>query len=156
MVSIDIYNLMEKNNVSILPVDSEHSAIFQSLQGAPEGSLRKILLTASGGPFFGKTVDQLRDIRAEQALAHPTWKMGAKITIDSATLMNKGLEVIDLGSDVAPETFVKTAIEQDCQIICCSALLTTTMGVMADVVKAAEEAGIREGRGHRHLKARTP
>ncbi len=81
--------------VKILPVDSEHSAIFQSLQGAPEGSLRKILLTASGGPFFGKTKKDLENVTVKEALNHPNWSMGAKITIDSATLMNKGLEVIE-------------------------------------------------------------
>ena len=92
----DIVNRAAKEKgVKILPVDSEHSAIFQSLQGAPEGSLKKILLTASGGPFFGKTVDDLKNVTVKEALAHPNWSMGAKITIDSATLMNKGLEVIE-------------------------------------------------------------
>ncbi|MEG1887348.1 MAG: 1-deoxy-D-xylulose-5-phosphate reductoisomerase [Oscillospiraceae bacterium] len=81
--------------IKLRPVDSEHSAIFQCLQGVPKGSLRKILLTASGGPFFGKTTDELRNITPAQALKHPNWDMGAKITIDSATLMNKGLEVIE-------------------------------------------------------------
>ena len=81
--------------VSILPVDSEHSAIFQSLQGAPVGSLKKILLTASGGPFFGKTRKELEKVTLADALRHPNWSMGRKITIDSATLMNKGLEVIE-------------------------------------------------------------
>lgn len=84
-----------ERGVKILPVDSEHSAIFQSLQGAPRGSLKKILLTASGGPFFGKSVEELKSVTAEQALKHPNWSMGAKITVDSATLMNKGLEVIE-------------------------------------------------------------
>lgn len=84
-----------KKGVKILPVDSEHSAIFQSLQGAPEGSLRKILLTASGGPFFGKNKKDLENVTVKEALNHPNWSMGAKITIDSATLMNKGLEVIE-------------------------------------------------------------
>ena len=84
-----------KKGVKILPVDSEHSAIFQSLQGAPEGSLRKILLTASGGPFFGKCKKDLENVTVKEALNHPNWSMGAKITIDSATLMNKGLEVIE-------------------------------------------------------------
>lgn len=84
-----------KKGVKILPVDSEHSAIFQSLQGAPKGSLKKILLTASGGPFFGKTKTDLENVTVKEALAHPNWSMGAKITIDSATLMNKGLEVIE-------------------------------------------------------------
>ncbi|MBE6766245.1 MAG: 1-deoxy-D-xylulose-5-phosphate reductoisomerase [Ruminococcaceae bacterium] len=85
----------KKKGVSILPVDSEHSAIFQSLQGVPEGSLQKILLTASGGPFFGKTRAELEKVTLEDALKHPNWSMGQKITIDSATLMNKGLEVIE-------------------------------------------------------------
>ena len=84
-----------QKNVKILPVDSEHSAIFQSLQGAPEGSLKRILLTASGGPFFGKTKKDLQNVTVKEALNHPNWSMGAKITIDSATLMNKGLEVIE-------------------------------------------------------------
>ena len=84
-----------EKGVDILPVDSEHSAIFQCLKAGNKREVKKILLTASGGPFFGSTVDQLRGISVEQALAHPTWKMGAKITIDSATLMNKGFEVIE-------------------------------------------------------------
>lgn len=81
--------------VSILPVDSEHSAIFQSLQGVPAGSRFRILLTASGGPFFGKTRAELARITPADALCHPNWSMGQKITVDSATLMNKGLEVIE-------------------------------------------------------------
>lgn len=85
-----------KNKVSILPVDSEHSAIFQCLQGCPEQkALKKLILTASGGPFFGRTRKDLEGITPQQALKHPNWDMGAKITIDSATLMNKGLEVIE-------------------------------------------------------------
>ena len=92
----DIVNRKAREKgVKILPVDSEHSAIFQSLQGAPRGSLKKILLTASGGPFFGKTRNDLENVTVKEALAHPNWSMGAKITIDSATLMNKGLEVIE-------------------------------------------------------------
>lgn len=90
-----VKKLAKENGVSILPVDSEHSAIFQSLQGAPKGSLKKIILTASGGPFYGKTAAELENITAREALKHPNWSMGAKITIDSATLMNKGLEVIE-------------------------------------------------------------
>ncbi len=86
---------VKRHNVRLLPVDSEHSAIFQSLHGGNRGELKKILLTASGGPFFGKTKDELKGIKKEQALKHPNWSMGAKITIDSATLMNKGLEVIE-------------------------------------------------------------
>lgn len=86
---------IKEKGVRLLPVDSEHSAIFQSLQGAPEGSLKKILLTASGGPFYGKTRKELENVTVDQALKHPNWSMGAKITVDSATLMNKGLEVIE-------------------------------------------------------------
>ena len=85
----------KEKDVAILPVDSEHSAIFQSLQGTPKGSLKKIMLTASGGPFFGKTKKDLQNVTVNEALNHPNWSMGAKITIDSATLMNKGLEVIE-------------------------------------------------------------
>lgn len=81
--------------IKIIPVDSEHSAIFQSLQGAPEGSLSKVILTASGGPFYGKTKEELENVTVAEALNHPNWSMGSKITIDSATLMNKGLEVIE-------------------------------------------------------------
>ena len=84
-----------EKGVKILPVDSEHSAIFQSIQGAPKKSLSKILLTASGGPFFDKTRKELENVTVKEALNHPNWSMGAKITIDSATLMNKGLEVIE-------------------------------------------------------------
>ena len=85
-----------EKGVTILPVDSEHSAIFQSLQGCPgEQSIKRLILTASGGPFFGKTRDELRNVTVEQALKHPNWSMGAKITIDSATMMNKGLELIE-------------------------------------------------------------
>ncbi len=86
---------IREKGLRLLPVDSEHSAIFQSLQGSPEKSLSKIILTASGGPFFGKTREELLDVTAKDALKHPNWTMGAKITIDSATLMNKGLEVIE-------------------------------------------------------------
>ncbi len=84
-----------KKNVMILPVDSEHSAIFQCLAGEKQGSVEKVYLTASGGPFFGKTLDQMVGITKEAALIHPNWKMGHKITIDSASMMNKGLEVIE-------------------------------------------------------------
>ncbi len=86
----------EKTGKEILPVDSEHSAIFQCLQGRPSNkALKKIILTASGGPFFGKKREELRNVTVKEALDHPNWSMGAKITIDSATLMNKGLEVIE-------------------------------------------------------------
>lgn len=84
-----------KNNVKILPIDSEHSAIFQCLEGRTLNEVKRIILTASGGPFRGKKPKDLKNIQPEQALAHPNWKMGAKITIDSATLMNKGFEVIE-------------------------------------------------------------
>ncbi len=90
-----VMKLAADRKVRILPVDSEHSAIFQCLQGVPEGSLSKILLTASGGPFFSKTAEELKCVTPEMALKHPNWEMGAKITIDSATMMNKGLEVIE-------------------------------------------------------------
>ena len=84
-----------ERGVEILPVDSEHSAIFQCLKAGRKQEIKKILLTASGGPFYGYTREQLNEITVERALAHPTWKMGAKITVDSATLMNKGFEVIE-------------------------------------------------------------
>lgn len=84
-----------KKGVHILPVDSEHSAIFQCVQACQSNPLDKIILTASGGPFFGKTAEELRTVTREQALKHPNWSMGAKITTDSATMMNKGLELIE-------------------------------------------------------------
>ncbi len=91
--------------VSVLPIDSEHSAIFQSLMGNTDNKIEKILLTASGGPFYGYSAQQLRTVTKEQALRHPNWSMGRKITIDSATLMNKGLELIEAVRlfDVRPE-----------------------------------------------------
>lgn len=85
----------KRQKVPIYPVDSEHSAIFQSLQGNQGNKIQKILLTASGGPFYGKTQEELRNVTVSQALNHPNWSMGAKITTDSATLMNKGLEFIE-------------------------------------------------------------
>lgn len=115
----------EKYGAQILPVDSEHSAIFQCLQGKPTNkALKKIILTASGGPFFGKTADELRDVTVEKALKHPNWSMGAKITIDSATMMNKGLELIeavwlfsvkpdDIDIVVHRESIVHSAVEYD-------------------------------------------
>ena len=91
-----VTDAVKRNGVKLLPVDSEHSAIFQCLQGAPDNkALKKLILTASGGPFFGKTYDELKDVTVEQALNHPNWSMGAKITIDSASMMNKGLEIIE-------------------------------------------------------------
>ncbi len=90
-----VTDCVKENNVALLPIDSEHSAIFQCLLGAQGNRYSKILLTASGGPFFGMKREQLVDVTKEQALKHPNWSMGAKITIDSATLMNKGLELIE-------------------------------------------------------------
>lgn len=90
-----INELSKKNNTPIIPVDSEHSAIFQCLVGEQYSTIEKIILTASGGPFRGFSKEQLKKVTLEQALQHPNWKMGNKITIDSATLMNKGLEVIE-------------------------------------------------------------
>lgn len=90
-----ICRLAAENHVNILPVDSEHSAIFQSLVGEGNNAIEKILLTASGGPFRNFTLNQMRDVKAADALKHPTWEMGAKITIDSASMMNKGFEVIE-------------------------------------------------------------
>lgn len=91
-----VTNAAKENGVSILPVDSEHSAIFQAMQGSPrKEAVKKIILTASGGPFFGKTLSELENVTPADALKHPNWDMGAKITIDSATMMNKGLEFIE-------------------------------------------------------------
>ena len=91
-----VMDAAKRNNVSILPVDSEHSAIFQCLEGKPSNkALKKIILTASGGPFFGKTKEEMKNMTAADALKHPNWSMGAKITIDSATMFNKGLELIE-------------------------------------------------------------
>lgn len=91
-----VMNRAKEKNVDILPVDSEHSAIFQAMQGMNnKKELKRIILTASGGPFFGKTKNELANVTLEQALKHPNWSMGAKITVDSATMMNKGLELIE-------------------------------------------------------------
>ena len=100
-----VMKLAKEKNSEILPVDSEHSAIFQSLRSGSGKEIKKLILTASGGPFFGYNREQLEGITVERALAHPTWKMGAKITIDSATLMNKGFEVIEAVHlfDVSPD-----------------------------------------------------
>ena len=117
-----IMPLAKEKNVSILPVDSEHSAIFQSLQGQPANRLSKILLTASGGPFRGRKREELLNIQVEDALKHPNWAMGRKITIDSATLCNKGLEVMeakwlfDVDLDrievvVHPQSIIHSAVE---------------------------------------------
>ncbi len=91
----EVMRIAKEKGTEILPVDSEHSAIFQSLRAGDKKEIKRILLTASGGPFFGYSSRELAGITPERALAHPTWKMGAKITIDSATLMNKGFEVIE-------------------------------------------------------------
>ena len=91
----NILDLVKNNDSKILPVDSEHSAIFQCLNGEDERDLEKIILTASGGPFRGKNIDFLNTVTVKEALNHPNWEMGEKITIDSSTLMNKGLEVIE-------------------------------------------------------------
>lgn len=117
-----IMPLAKECGVSILPVDSEHSAIFQSLNGEPADKIEKILLTASGGPFRGKTREQLADIRVEDALKHPNWSMGRKITVDSSTLVNKGLEVMEakwlfgVGLDriqvvVHPQSIIHSAVQ---------------------------------------------
>ena len=90
-----VMSLVREKGINLLPIDSEHSAIFQCLQGEEKGSAGRLILTSSGGPFRTYTSEQLKNVSVEQALAHPTWKMGPKITIDSSTLMNKGLEVIE-------------------------------------------------------------
>lgn len=91
-----VTDAVKNNGVQLLPVDSEHSAIFQCLQGMPDKKmLKKLILTASGGPFFGKSINDLKNVTIEQALDHPNWSMGAKITVDSASMMNKGLEIIE-------------------------------------------------------------
>lgn len=90
-----VMNLVKSKNVEILPVDSEHSAIFQCLVGESEKNINKLILTASGGPFYNKSIEKLQNVSIEEALNHPNWNMGNKITIDSATMMNKGLEVIE-------------------------------------------------------------
>ena len=124
-----IIPLAKEYKVPILPVDSEHSAIFQSLQGAGDNKISKILLTASGGPFRGRKADELKNIQVEDALKHPNWSMGRKITIDSSTLVNKGLEVMeakwlfDVTLDqiqvvVHPQSVIHSAVEyQDGAVI---------------------------------------
>jgi 1-deoxy-D-xylulose-5-phosphate reductoisomerase len=117
-----IMPLAAQKKVQILPVDSEHSAIFQSLNGEPKDKLEKILLTASGGPFRGKKIDDLKDMTAADALKHPNWDMGPKVTIDSSSLVNKGLEVMEakwlFGTDldniqvvVHPQSIVHSAVQ---------------------------------------------
>lgn len=124
-----VTKLAREKGVAIYPVDSEHSAIFQCLQGSKREQLSKVILTASGGPFFGKTKAELKDVSVEQALSHPNWSMGKKITIDSATLMNKGLEFIEAMwlFDLTPqqieivvqrESVIHSAVEfADCSVI---------------------------------------
>ena len=119
-----VMDLAKKHNINIYPVDSEHSAIFQSLQGNEGNKIERILLTASGGPFRGKKREELMHVTAADALKHPNWSMGNKITIDSATLMNKGLEVMEakwlFGVDVDqievlvhPQSIVHSAVEYE-------------------------------------------
>jgi 1-deoxy-D-xylulose-5-phosphate reductoisomerase len=119
-----IMPLAKEYNVPILPVDSEHSAIFQSLQGAGDNNIHKILLTASGGPFRGKTRDELASVKVEDALKHPNWSMGRKITIDSSTMVNKGLEVMEakwlfgvsldqIQVVIHPQSVIHSAVEYD-------------------------------------------
>ena len=119
-----VMDLAKKHKINIYPVDSEHSAIFQSLQGNGENKIQRILLTASGGPFRGKKREELENVTAADALAHPNWSMGKKITIDSATLMNKGLEVMeakwlfDVDVDqievlIHPQSIVHSAVEYE-------------------------------------------
>lgn len=119
-----IIPLAKEHGVKILPVDSEHSAIFQSLQGNENNKINRILLTASGGPFRGRKLDELKNIQVEDALKHPNWSMGRKITIDSSTLVNKGLEVIEakwlFGVDldqicvvVHPQSVIHSAVEYE-------------------------------------------
>mmetsp|Transcript_23566 Transcript_23566/g.52343 ORF Transcript_23566/g.52343 Transcript_23566/m.52343 type:complete len:462 (+) Transcript_23566:84-1469(+) len=124
-----IVPLIKKHNVKMLPADSEHSAIFQCLQGLPAGALRRVILTASGGAFRDWPKEQLATVRVQDALKHPNWAMGAKITVDSATMMNKGLEVIeahylfgtgydDIDIVVHPQSIVHSAVEtQDTSVI---------------------------------------
>ncbi len=119
-----IMPMARNRGVRILPVDSEHSAIFQALQGRGNSAIHKILLTASGGPFRGKTKAELMNVTVADALAHPTWTMGPKITVDSATMVNKGLEVIeacrlfDVGPDrvqvvIQPQSVIHSAVEYE-------------------------------------------
>lgn len=119
-----IINAVKKYGVKLYPVDSEHSAIFQCLRGNEDNKIRRILLTASGGPFRGRKREELLNVRAEDALKHPNWSMGKKVTIDSASLMNKGLEVIEakwlFGVDVEdievlihPQSIVHSAVEYE-------------------------------------------
>ena len=108
-----LWTHIRRSGGELIPVDSEHSAIFQCLQASPQASLKRILLTASGGPFFGYTKEQLSHVTREQTLAHPTWRMGPKITVDSATLMNKGFEIMEaVRLFHVPETQVEVLIHR--------------------------------------------
>ncbi|MGB7443691.1 MAG: 1-deoxy-D-xylulose-5-phosphate reductoisomerase [Coleofasciculaceae cyanobacterium] len=121
--------LVEKHGIKLLPADSEHSAIFQCLQGVPQGGLRRIILTASGGSFRDWPVEKLKEVKVADALKHPNWSMGRKITVDSATLMNKGLEVIeahflfgldydDIDIVIHPQSIIHSLIElQDTSVL---------------------------------------
>ncbi len=119
-----IMPLVREKGVKLLPVDSEHSAIFQSLMGRHDSKIRRILLTASGGPFRGRSYEELKNVTVREALAHPTWTMGPKITVDSATMVNKGLEVIeakwlfDVPADdievlIQPQSLIHSAVEYE-------------------------------------------
>jgi 1-deoxy-D-xylulose-5-phosphate reductoisomerase len=122
MAGVLVTAAAERHGVTILPVDSEHNAIHQCVHGRPAGDLRRLILTASGGPFRGRSAGELEAVSAAAALQHPTWRMGRKITIDSATLMNKGLEVIEahwlfgVGADridvvIHPQSVVHSMVE---------------------------------------------
>lgn len=123
-----INKMVTEDHSEIIPVDSEHSAIFQCLAGEKSESIKKIILTASGGPFFNKTISELESVNLQQALNHPTWSMGNKITIDSATMMNKGLEVIEakwlfnvpvkkIEVIIHPQSIIHSMVEfEDCSI----------------------------------------
>jgi 1-deoxy-D-xylulose-5-phosphate reductoisomerase len=117
-----VMDLPARTGGRLLPVDSEHSAIFQALQGSPPEAVERVVLTGSGGPFRGRRADELADVTVEQALCHPTWRMGRKITVDSATLMNKALEVIEarwlfglpperIGVIIHPESVIHSFVE---------------------------------------------
>ena len=147
-----IIPLAKEYKVPILPVDSEHSAIFQSLQGAGDNKISRILLTASGGPFRGRKADELKNIQVEDALKHPNWSMGRKITIDSSTLVNKGLEVMeakwlfDVALDqiqvvVHPQSVIHSAVEyQDGAVI--AQLGTPDMRLQSSMHFIIRSAGI--------------
>ena len=109
-----VMRLAREQGVDIIPVDSEHSAIYQCLRGEDRGAVRRLLLTASGGPFYGKTREFLSKVTPAQALRHPSWSMGAKITVDSATLMNKGLEIIEAAHLFGlPQSRIEVAVHRE-------------------------------------------